>query len=175
MEPRPDEPSAIAFVDLSGFTDTTERSGDEAASRLAARFQDLADASAHRHRGRVVKLLGDGVMFRFDSAHDAIGSALAMVEDGPAAGLPPAHAGVDAGPLIERDGDYYGRTVNLAARIADRAAPGEVLVSAAAREASADGVITFEPLDAAVLKGIADPVPLFRASRARAAGTRPTA
>jgi adenylate cyclase len=172
---RPDEPPAVAFVDLSGFTDTTERSGDEAASRLAARLQDLADASAHRYRGRVVKLLGDGVMFRFESAPDAISAVLAMVEAAPAAGLPPAHAGVAAGPLIEREGDYYGRTVNLAARIADLAAPGDVLVSAAARATSADGVFNFEPLEAAVLKGIADPVPLFRASRARAPRTPRTA
>ena len=93
------------------------------------------------------------------------GAALAMVDEAPRAGLPPAHAGVDAGPLIERDGDYYGRTVNLASRIADRAGPGEVLVSAAARDAAAGAGISFEPIKEADLKGIADPVRLFRAGR----------
>ena len=165
LAPKPEAPAAIAFVVLSGFTDTTERSGDEVASRLAARLQDLADAVARRYRGRVVKLLGDGVMFRFANAADAIRAALAMIDDAPRAGLPAAHAGVDAGPLIERDGDFYGRTVNLASRITDTAGPGEVLVSPAAREAASESGIAFEPIASADLKGIADPVRLFRASQ----------
>jgi adenylate cyclase len=167
-EPRADQPPAIVFVDLSGFTDSTERGGDEVASRLAAGLQDVADASAREHGGRVVKLLGDGVMFRFESASDAVAAALTMIQDVPRAGLPPAHAGIDAGPLIERDGDYYGRTVNLAARIVSRAGPGEVMVSEATRDAaSASGdKFTFETIEPAVLKGIASPVLLYRASRA---------
>ena len=168
-EPRAEEPPAIAFVDLSGFTDSTERGGDEVASRLAAGLQDVAHACVRKHGGRVVKLLGDGVMFRFDRAVDAVAATIAMLEDVRAAGLPPAHAGVDAGPLIERDGDLYGRTVNQAARIAGHARPDEVLISVVAvdlaRAASGSDRFTFEPVAPAVLKGIASPVPLYRARR----------
>jgi adenylate cyclase len=115
--------------------------------------------------GRGLIGLGDGVMFRFDRPGDAVAAALAMVAGAPAAGLPAAHAGVHAGPLIERDGDFYGHTVNLAARIAGRAVSGEVLVSEAVRNAVSDGATSFEPLEPVALKGIANPIPLFRASR----------
>ena len=173
-EPRTEEPPAIAFVDLSGFTDSTERGGDEVASRLAAGLQEVAHARARQHGGRVVKLLGDGVMFRFDRAVDAVAATLTILEDMDAAGLPPAHAGVDAGPLIERDGDWYGRTVNQAARIAGHASSGQVLVSVAAlglaRDAGGDA-FTFEPVEPAVLKGIPSPVTLYRAGRVKGVST----
>jgi class 3 adenylate cyclase len=61
-------------------------------------------------------------MLRFRDPSGAVVSALDMVEDVPAAGLPPAHVGVAAGPVIRQGGDYFGRTVNLASRIADHAA-----------------------------------------------------
>jgi adenylate cyclase len=85
-----------------------------------------------------------------------------MVERAPVRGLPPARVGVDAGPVVLRDGDYFGRTVNLAARIADYARPGEVLVSARVRQ-HAEPEFAFDALGPAELKGIAEPVELFRA------------
>jgi len=89
-----------------------------------------------------------------------------MVERTPDIGLPPAHVGLNAGPVIFRDGDYFGRTVNVAARIAGRAGPGEVLASEdAVRAAGPSGGIRFEPIGAAELKGVSRPVPLFRAIR----------
>jgi len=84
-----------------------------------------------------------------------------MVEEAPARGLPPARVGVDAGPVVLRDGDYFGRTVNLAARIADYARPGEVLVTDRVRERAGPD-FAFEAVGAAELKGIAEPVALFR-------------
>ena len=84
-----------------------------------------------RERGGVpAKWLGDGVMSYFREPAGAVLAALEMVEELPAAGLPPAHVGVAAGPVVVQGGDYFGRTVNLAARIAGharerRAGPGE--------------------------------------------------
>jgi class 3 adenylate cyclase len=82
------------------------------------------DRSAREHGGVPVKWLGDGVMVHFRDPDGAVLAALQMVEQFPAAGLPPAHVGVAAGPVVVQGGDYYGRTVNLAARIAARAGAG---------------------------------------------------
>jgi adenylate cyclase len=172
--PRPEQTPAVAFVDLSGFTAATAEHGDEVATRLVAGLQDLAETNARSHHGRVVKLLGDGAMLRFDHAAAAVASALEIVAEAPGTGLPPAHAGIHAGSLIERDGDIYGHTVNLASRIAGRAGPGEVLVSQAVRDLVPGNAIAFDGLEPVTLKGIATPVTLYRARRAAdAAGDGP--
>ena len=82
----------------------------------------------------------------------------------PASGLPAAHAGVAAGRLVIRDGDVYGRTVNLAARIAGHAGPGQVVVEEGAIVALPKGTARFEPLGRFELKGIPDPVGLWLAT-----------
>lgn len=163
--PRSVEPPAIAFVDLSGFTSMTEQRGDELAARLAGRLQELAESAARTHGGRVIKLLGDGVMLRFDRPGNAVEASLDMVAAAPSADLPMAHAGIHAGPLIERDGDFYGHTVNLAARIVSAADAGQVVVSQAVIDGVADGSVHFEPLATVPLKGVTQPVALFLASR----------
>jgi adenylate cyclase len=90
-----------------------------------------------------------------------------MVEGAPQAGLPPAHVGIHAGPVIQREGDYFGRTVNLAARIAPRAVAGEVLVTDEVVQTSGRiGNIRFIEVDPVDLKGFTKPVPLHRAVRA---------
>jgi adenylate cyclase len=76
-----------------------------------------------------VKWLGDGVMFYFGEPGHGVLAALEMVEGAATQGLPPARVGIHAGPVVFQEGDYFGRTVNIAARIADYARPGEVLVS----------------------------------------------
>jgi class 3 adenylate cyclase len=105
-------------------------------------------------------------MIYFRDPQDAVRATLDTVGAAAEAGLPPAHAGVAAGPVVFRDGDVYGRTVNLAARISGHAGPGEVVVNAACVDACADPGVRFEELGAASLKGIAGPVPLHRALRA---------
>ena len=96
----------------------------------------------------------------------AVHAAPEMVEQIPKAGLPPAHVGIDAGPIIMQDGDYFGRTVNIAARIAGRAAAGQVLVTESVVRSPTDQGASFEDVGAAELKGIAQPLPLYRAHRA---------
>jgi class 3 adenylate cyclase len=156
---------ACAFADLSGYTGMTEALGDEAASRTALRLAELMQDVAGRHRGLVVKMLGDGVHFHFPDPSCAVLGSLEFVERTEPQGLPPAHVGVNAGPMTYTDGDYYGLTVILAARIAEEAGPGQVLVGeAVTAEASLDGV-RFEEVGPVPLKGIERPVTVFRALR----------
>jgi adenylate cyclase len=84
----------------------------------------------------------------------------------PEAGLPPAHVGVAAGPVVAQGGDYFGRTVNLAARIAAHAGAGQVLVSQRVTEAAPPGGVVFREAGEVELKGFAHPVRLLEAHRA---------
>jgi class 3 adenylate cyclase len=162
------EPPAMCFLDLSGYTRLTEERGDEAAADMAATLGRLVQRSANDHRGRPVKWLGDGVMLHFTEPGNAVISALGLAESVPAAGLPQAHTGIDAGPVIFQDGDYFGRTVNTAARIASHAGPGQVLVSENVVRSTQLPTIRFDALGLVELQGLARPIPLHRASRANA-------
>jgi adenylate cyclase len=154
-------PPAVAFIDLSGFTRATEERGDEVAVRFAMTLQREAEAAAARHEGRLVKLLGDGAMLWFPDAERGVLASVATVQAMGAGSLPP-HAGVHAGPVIERDLDLFGRTVNLASRIADAAGPGEVLVSESVVDTVDLPHLRFERTDGVDLKGVPEPVRLFR-------------
>jgi adenylate cyclase len=158
-------PPAICFLDITGYTRLTEERGDEAAAELAARLTPLVQRPAERHDGKVVKWLGDGVMFHFREPTGAVVAALEMVDAISAAGLPPAHVGLDTGPVVFQGGDYFGRTVNLAARIGEQAAPGQVLVTQEIVDRVASDGIAFEPVGAVELKGVSEPVLLHAVSR----------
>jgi adenylate cyclase len=162
VQASPAAPPAVVFVDLSGYTRLTEERGDEVAVRLAATLQREAAAAATANGGRLVKLLGDGAMLRFPDAKRAVAASLELVRALSVDRGLPAHAGIHAGPVVERDLDLFGRTVNLASRIADAAGSGEVLVSESVVEAADDPAWGFERADPEVLKGITDPVALFR-------------
>jgi class 3 adenylate cyclase len=82
-----------------------------------------------RYGGRLVKTLGDGVLLTFPDARGAVEGCVELLRALPGADLPPGHAGVHAGPIIERDGDVFGRTVNLAARVGDLAPAGALFVT----------------------------------------------
>jgi adenylate cyclase len=160
-------PPAIAFVDLADFTTLTERRGDEAAAKTAAGLLELAEAAGRREGGRVVKELGDGVLLRFPDAERALRAVRELVGSTTDAGLPAAHAGIAAGSVVVRDGDVFGRTVNLASRIADLAGPGDVVVEEGVVVALPRGTAAFEPIGRVELKGIADPVALWRVRNER--------
>jgi adenylate cyclase len=162
---RPGRVPAMCFLDLVGYTRLTEDQGDAAAAALAEALAVLVNRSAREHGGVPVKWLGDGVMVHYREPAGAVRSALELVAQLPQAGLPPAHVGVAAGPVVVQGGDYFGRTVNLAARIAAHARPGQVLVSASVAGSAAPEGVSFVELGELRLKGIAQPVRLLEASR----------
>jgi adenylate cyclase len=162
---RLDRPPAMCFLDLTGYTKLTEERGDAAAADLAARLAGLVRRSSQEHDGTPVKWLGDGVMFYFRKPRDAVLAALAMTEVVGRHGLPPAHVGIHAGPVVFQDGDYFGRTVNLAARIAEYARPGEVLVSQEVVDAAKGGPVTFTEIGPVELKGVPGTLRLYIARR----------
>jgi adenylate cyclase len=151
---------AIAFLDLSGSTGITVEYGDSAALEIAEGLVELA-GRAEARGGRTVKFLGDGVMLHFADPSSVVPASLELVAAAPDLGLPPARVGASVGPVLFRDGDYFGRTVILAARLADRAGPDEVLVSSGIVAATLD--ITFEDVGAVELKGLPEPVHAMRA------------
>jgi adenylate cyclase len=161
---RPVRPPAIAFLDLTGYTKLTEERGDRAAAELAGRLVEIVHEFAHRRGGRPVKLLGDGVMFHFPNPAQAVRCGLELVDRLPRVGLPQARVGLHSGPVVFQDGDYFGRTVNIAARITDYARPGEVLVSDQV-VADADPLerVRFEPVGPVSLKGLSAPITLYTA------------
>jgi adenylate cyclase len=164
---RPGRVPAMCFLDLVGYTRLTEERGDQAAAELAGRLAGLVGRSAREHGGTPVKWLGDGVMVHYREPAGAVLSALQLVAQLPQAGLPPAHVGVAAGPVVVQGGDYFGRTVNLAARIAAHAGAGRVLVSERVAEAAPPQGVTFVELGQVQLQGIAHPVRVLEARRAK--------
>ena len=156
---------AAAFADLTGYTRLTEEAGDEVAARVSLTLAQLVNEVAARHQGEVVKMLGDGVHFHFRDPGDAVRASLEIVEDVRPRGLPPAHIGVNAGPMIYDEGDYFGRTVNIAARIAAQAAANQVFVGEdLVRAVPPKGFLVLE-VGQFDLKGIAQPVMIYEAVR----------
>ena len=156
---------AICFLDLTGYTRLTQERGDDAAADLATTVGRLVQRNSVQHGGKPIKWLGDGVMFYFAEPGPGVRAALEMVDELAAAKLPPAHIGVHAGPVIYQEGDYYGQTVNLTARIADYARSGEVLVTQAVAGASHEEGIAFEDIGSVELKGVTGTPHLLRAHR----------
>ena len=154
----------VAFVDLVGFTPLSTELGDTEAAELARKFTERLLEISVDHGGRVVKTMGDGAMLLFDGAPEAVRSALDLLEEIPRVGLPPLRVGLHRGPVVAQAGDFYGSTVNLAARITDYARPNEVLVSSSVLPQSVDGIV-LEEIGEVTLKGVAQPVHLLRARR----------
>jgi adenylate cyclase len=166
LHSRLERPPAMCFLDITGYTRLTQERGDAAAADLAEQLGRLVRRTSLKHGGRAVKWLGDGVMFIFRDPGPGVVAALEMVDGVAEAGLPPAHVGVHAGPVIFQEGDYYGQTVNLAARIAEYARPGEVLVSQAVVDASDRAEATFTEIGPVELKGVAGAMLLHAAHHA---------
>jgi adenylate cyclase len=157
---------AMAFLDVSGYTQLTAERGDQAAAELIDQLSRIVRPIAARHGGRSVKWLGDGVMFHYQDPTGSVIAAVEMVEALDKASLPPAHVGIASGPVIRQEGDYYGQTVNLASRIGDYARPGEVLVSDRVMTVAGGAELEFLAVGAVALKGVGTPVELFSARRA---------
>jgi adenylate cyclase len=158
-------PPAMCFLDITGYTRLTEERGDEAAADLAAMLATLVRRSSQEHGGQPVKWLGDGVMFYFGDPGQGVMAALDMVEGVASHALPPARVGIHAGPVVFQEGDYFGRTVNIAARIAEYARPGEVLVTQEVVDVADSMPVTFTEIGAVELKGVSGTLRLNTARR----------
>ncbi len=153
----------VAFADLAGYTRYTEEEGEEQALSYVERFID-AVADTLPDDARIVKSIGDEVMIIGQETADLIDWAVGFLrlwEERPAPRI-----GLHRGAAIYRDGDYFGRDVNLASRVVARARGGEVLVtSAAADSIDRDEHLQFEPIGEVKLKGFDEPEQLRRASQ----------
>jgi adenylate cyclase len=155
---------AIAFADLVGFVRFTEEKGEQEALDLLERFVVSVEDSLPES-ARVVKNIGDGVMIVANDAAELAYWAIGFQEGFERRSRP--RIGVHYGRTLYRDGDYYGRNVNLAARVVARAQAGEVLVTEPVRDVVRDGGgLRFEPIGAVELKGFKEPTPLYAARAA---------
>jgi adenylate cyclase len=158
------ESATFLFADLAGFTALTEAHGDVRAADVAAHF--CADARRIvGDRGAVLKTIGDAVMVRFPIAADAISAGLRITSElGGEHHAPTIRVGMHHGTAVERDGDWFGLAVNVAARVAALAAGGEVLLTDATRRAAGelDG-ITLRHHGTHRLRNVTDPIAVLRA------------
>lgn len=151
--------TVIGFVDLVRFAAITEQVADDELERLIDRFEEVAHDAVTEGGGRIVKMIGDAVMYVADDPVQAVSVALNLVDAYSDDELvPPARAGLAYGTALGREGDYYGPIVNLAARIVDIARPSKVVISddLHAAIAESDG-FSFRRLPPKRLKGIGHP------------------
>lgn len=144
---------AIGFADLVGYTRTARALAPAELAAAIDRFESRAAGIVAHHGGRVVKLIGDEVMFAVEDPERAV-QAVRQLLDEPSADplLPALRVGMAAGPVVSHHGDYYGNVVNLAARLVKSARPGTALIS------DSIPVETGEPGEIAALKGYDGPV-----------------
>jgi adenylate cyclase len=156
--------TAVAFADLVGFTELGETIPSEELGSVAGRLSRLAEEVVEPP-ARVVKEIGDAVMLVAPEPADLVEATLRLVEgsDG-AEGLPAIRAGIAFGPAVNRWGDWYGSTVNLASRLTERARPASVLATETVRDAAADRY-EWSYAGEKKLKGLAAPLKTYRARR----------
>jgi adenylate cyclase len=151
----------FVFADLAGYTALTEAMGDASAADVAAEFCDYVRGLLAEHGAEEIKVLGDAVMLRVVDAAGAARLAQRIV-----GGYGARHralgvgVGIHTGTAVQRGDDWFGNAVNIASRVADVAAPGEILLTDATREAAGDA-IAVQPRGRRTFKHVADPIPIF--------------
>jgi adenylate cyclase len=160
-------PATFLFADIAGFTALTEVHGDEQAAKVVADFSEAVTRELPRFGATHVKTIGDALMLRIADPSQAVRLGLRIALDllrGHRA--PTVRVGLHHGPAIERDGDYFGATVNLAARVSAAATGGEVLLTGqtAALARNVEGV-RYESRGSVTLRNVRDPVELVAAVR----------
>jgi adenylate cyclase len=158
-------PQTFLFADMAGFTALTEAHGDDEAADLAGQFFEEIGELASACDAQVVKTIGDAVLVRVPQPDDALELAVRIVSDiGARHGAPTVRIGMHTGTAVERGGDWFGGTLNLAARISSIAAGGDILLSEATRQAAGElSGITLRTRGEHRFKNIADPIKLFAA------------
>jgi adenylate cyclase len=163
----------VCFADLVGFTRLGEEVSPDELGRLAVRLEALA-AEVAEPPVRLVKTIGDAAMLSSVEPEPLIAAALNLIDAAEAEGedFPQLRAGAALGQALPRAGDWYGRPVNLASRITAIAWPSSLLVERELRE-SVDGRYRWSLAGDRRLRGIREPVRLFRARRAEPAPSAP--
>ena len=152
----------IAFVDLAGFTALTDAHGDEAAVDLLENFTEMAGGAIRRAGAELVKTVGDAVMLAAMQPAEGLDAVRQLFHAAyETDGFPEPRAGIHHGPVVHRDGDYFGATVNLAARVASRAGSGQALVTSAIIGAVEATDLDVVPLGPHQLRNVLDPVELW--------------
>lgn len=132
---------------------------------LAGRLSKLASEVVEQPV-RVVKQIGDAVMFVSPDARAAVATCLDLLEKAEAEdNFPPLRAGVAYGPAVNRWGDWFGSTVNVASRLTARARPGAVLVSEAVKECAGEDAFAWSAAGEKKLKGLNKPLTTYRPRR----------
>ena len=159
--------ATFVFADIAGFTALTEAHGDEEAVAIVDEFTEVVCRDLPAIRGEHVKTIGDALMLRIPEPGDAILLGLEVsqrtLRDHRSV---PVRVGLHHGPAVERNGDYFGAAVNLAARVSSIAGGGEVLVSGstAALVPDLEGVV-YESRGRQELRNVSEPVELFAVLR----------
>lgn len=148
--------AVVGFADMVGFTQTVRHLSERQLGRMVQRFEAIAADTVAAYGGRLVKTLGDEVLFSCRDPLDAAGIALTMIEGVHAVGdMPPLRVGLALGPVLSRLGDLFGTTVNRAARLTSLAHPDTVLVDAALGRALHDsGDVRLSPMRPRDLRGL---------------------
>lgn len=151
------------FADLVGYTALTERCGDEAGARVAREFRRAIAALSREHGARQVKSMGDGAMIWAPDPAGAVAlAARTVLEIGTRPDLLPVRVGAHTGPALMRDGDWYGSSVNLAARLARAAGPNEALISITTQSAARQLESALKSRCELVLRGVEEPMVAWR-------------
>jgi class 3 adenylate cyclase len=160
---------SFLFADICGYSSLTERDGDEAAAELAIEFASRVASMAADHGAELVKRVGDAVMVRGEDAAETVRLGLRLQAELSAdPSFPCIHAGVHTGPAVPRGGDWWGATVNVAARVASAAEAGELLITEATRSAASELHGTqLRGLGPRRFKNISEPIRVYAASPLR--------
>ena len=162
-----DAEATFLFADIAGFTALTEAHGDEQAVQLVEEFAHAVQGELPGVDGDYVKTVGDALMLRVPDPADAVHLALWITRNAMSGHQAPSvRVGGNHGSAVERNGDYFGSTINVAARVSALAAGGEVLVTGqtAALARDLEGVL-YESRGRQVLRNVAEPVEIFAVVR----------
>jgi adenylate cyclase len=150
----------VGFADLVGYTAASASMSVLELTRVLVQFDERTADVVYRGNGQIIKTIGDEAMFVTEDAGDACRIALDLAKEFARAGLPPIRVGLAAGEVVSLGGDFFGLTVNLAARLVEAADSSQVVVSQAVHDAGRNE-FSFDPLPAKTLKGFERPVPAF--------------
>jgi adenylate cyclase len=159
--------ATIAFVDIASFTALAEASGDDAAIHVLDRIDTIVRSLLVERDGKLVKHVGDGFMLAFRDPAAAVQFAVAtQAELARDPELPAIRVGINTGPALYRTGDYLGSAVNVASRVVNAAMPGQILLTEPVATAASKAGIEIEELGVRLMRGVDNPLALYRVTPA---------